>query len=114
MQTATLTVTLKVAITVALTVMLTTMLTVVLTVTLTAALKVALGRDHGDVAVGCRDVILPAGGVIFSVLLMVASELAFMLQGKSIPHICYELFLLPKRPYIYIFSHCSLKFMAFI
>lgn len=39
------------------------MLTTVLTVALTAALTVALGRDRSTIAVGCRDIILPAGGV---------------------------------------------------
>lgn len=35
---------------------------------------------------------------------MLVSRLLFRLQGKSIPHICYELFLLPERWYRNIFT----------
>lgn len=55
----------------------------------------------GYPTVGCGDIILPEGGVTFLVLRMVALALAFMLQGKSIRHIGYELFLLPESIFFF-------------
>lgn len=68
---------------------------------------VGLRCNYGGVVVACCWREAPScqrGSVTFLLLQMVPYRELFMLQGKSIPHICYELLLLLERLHIYTFT----------